>query len=201
MKKLYSIFLLFYLAGCFMSLSQTVERQKKLKDSERSLYEVFKNIRKTDQQYVVLRRTPDEVKEVIHKANLTIIKMHIDRGFLGKDSLDNYSKKLYSSIGLSIHLTCLHIIKSYPDLFFNEEFISYIEEKIIQDQFDVVLLKSCLSYYYTLSNWKKYHPDSKEYELVKRFDNKYDDLFYTALKRWKIDESTLNHDAIMFIGH
>ena len=200
MKTLKPIILLF-LINTFFSHGQELKRQRKLKESERSIYQVFKNIRKTDQQYVVLRRTPDEVIEVMHKANLTIIKMHIDRGFLGKDSLDNYSKKLYSSIGLSIHLTCLHIIKSYPDLFFNEDFISYIEEKIIQGQFDVQLLEGCLSYYYTLSNWKKYHPDSKEYELVRRFDHKNDKLFYEALKRWGKDESTLRHDAIMFIGH
>jgi hypothetical protein len=185
----------------FFSFSQKVERQKKLRECEKSIYEVFKNITKTDQQYVVLHYTPQEVKNFYLETNLKVIKLYIDKGLLTEDSLNVYSRKLYKSIRKGIHLTCLHTIKRYPDLFFNEEFISYIENKINQNLFDKRLLKGCLDYYYTLTNWYKFHPESKEYELVKRFDHQYDDLFYEALRRWGIEESTLNHDAITFIGH
>lgn len=201
MKKLKRILFFLLTTVFFNSFSQNLDRQKKLKESEKSIYEVFKNITKTDQQYVVLHYTPQEVKNFYLETNLRVIKLYIDKGLLTEDSLNVYSRKLYKSIRTGIHLTCLHTIKRYPELFFNEEFISYIENKINQNLFDKRLLKGCLDYYYTLTNWYKFHPDSKEHVLIKKFNFQYDDLFYEALRRWGIEESTLNHEAITFIGH
>jgi len=201
MIRLDNFFLILFTFTCFLYRSQDVKRQKKLKDSEKSIYEVFDNLGKVDQQFVVLRNTPDTIKKIMYASNLNIISIYIEKGYFSKDSMNNYSMKTFAKINRSTSIILFHLIKYSPELIFNDYFINFLEAKFNNNFFPKRLIMHSLERYYTLVAWDKFHPESKEYELVKRFDHQYDDLFYEALRRWRIDESTLNHDAIKFIGH
>jgi hypothetical protein len=184
------------------SFSQKIERQKKLKPYEDTINKVFKSVLKTDQYYTTKWLIPDDVRNTMYNSNLSIIKHYIDRGLLQKDSCDVYSRKAYSSIRQATHITFLHILKYSPQLMLNKKFIDYIGNNFDNDLFHKKIIIESLEFYYSIIKWESYH-DGEIPVFIQKFnhDHKYDDLFYEALKRWGIDESTLRHDRIIIIGH
>lgn len=194
-------FLIFFFFG-FSLFSQKAERQKKLKPYEDTINKVFKSVLKTDQYYTSSYLIPSYVRDTMYKSNLNVIKYYIDKGYLQKDSCNIYSRKAYSSISQATSITFIHILKYTPQLMLNRSFIDYLGNKIDNNLFHTKLIIGSLNFYYSIIKWDNYH-DGEIPEFIKKFnyDHKFDDLFYEALKRWGIDESTLKHDMIKIIGH
>lgn len=189
--------LLIFLLTSFFSFSQKTERQKRLKPYEDTINKVFKSVLKTDQYYTKKWLIPDDVRNTMYNSNLSIIKHYIDRGLLQKDSCDVYSRKAYSIINTAANITFLHILKNCPELLLNEQFIKYLEVKIKNDQFNKELIIHSLKFYYSIIVWEKHHQgEVSVFAKSCNHGHKYDELFYEAIKRWGIDESTLRHENV-----
>ena len=154
MKVIFPFCFVFF--SCFV-FSQQIERPKKIKSYEDTVYLVFKSILKTDQYYTPKRLIPTTVRNKFYETNLNIITNYIDKGFLQKDSCDIYSQKLYVTLRQSTHISFLHILKYSPDLLLNETFIKYLEFKIKENKFYKKLIIESLEFFYSVLVWENYH--------------------------------------------
>ena len=164
----------------------------KAQTSQDSLKMAFEIITELDQKAIKSKLLPKEVKNQIFLNNLKIIQTYILKNKLRADSLLTYNKKTYNAISIGHGITLLHLVKYYPSAIFNEEYISFMENQIKNNNFDKNLIVPDLGTYYS---WITYYDPNRihknENPIAKKINHQYDEVFYDMVKRFDISIDTL----------
>ena len=150
----------------------------------------FKYISKVDQTY--LKKSKVFIRDQIFVNNFRIINDLIDEGVLKKELLNSFSEKSVFKIDVGFHITFIHVLQTAPNLILNKDYIEFIENEIVNNNFKKEFLVYPLSIYHF--NMTYYQNDSlKKVENGKArlIDHQYDALFYEALEKWGIEVSEL----------
>ena len=157
---------------------------------EDTIVDLFKYISKVDQTY--LKKSKAFIRDQIFVNNFRIINDLIDEGVLKKELLNSFSEKSVFKIDVGFHITFIHVFETAPNLILNKDYIEFIENEIVNNNFKKEFLVYPLSIYHF--NMTYYQNDSlKKVENGKArlIDHQYDALFYEALDRWGIEVSEL----------
>ncbi len=158
--------------------------------SEDTTFMWFKYIYKVDKTYT----QKQFIRSQIYINNFNIINNELKKGVLKKSAISGYNKKTNAAIKYGMDLTFIHILKTNPALILNVEYINFIENEIINNDFDEELLVMALNfYYYNLTYYQSDPPKKNENPFAKHMSHQYDDLLYEAIKRWGIEETVKNY--------
>ena len=171
-----TIFLLFFLFISTLSISQTKEDTTVM---------WFKYIHKVDESYL---KQPF-IRHQIYINNLGVITKLIKNGDLKNTLLKTYSNKSYFQISNGFSITFIHVLKNNPELILNNDFISFMENEIKNNDFDKALLIVAFEYHrYNLTYYEGDKKHKNENPFAKKMSHEYDSLFFEAIKRWEIEE-------------
>jgi len=157
---------------------------------EDTIVDLFKYISKVDQTY--LKKTKAFIRDQIFVNNFRIINDEIVKGSLNKELLKSFSEKAAFKVYVGFYITFIHVFETAPNLILNKDYIEFIENEIVNNNFKKEFLVYPLSIYHF--NMTYYQNDSlKKVENGKArlIDHQYDALFYEALEKWGIEVSEL----------
>ena len=166
----------------------------KAQTSQDSLKMAFEVITELDQKAIKSKLLPKEVKNQIFLNNLKISQFYILKNKLRADSLLTYNKKTYNAISMGYSITLLHLVKYYPSAIFNEEYISFMENQIKNNNFQKELILPDLATYYS---WMTYYDPNRIHRSkninpqAKKINHEFDAIFYDMIKRFDISLDTL----------
>jgi hypothetical protein len=164
----------------------------KAQTSQDSLKTAFNLITELDRKAIKNHLLPKEVKNQIFLNNFKISQIYILKNKLRADSLLTYNKKTFNAVSMGHGITLLHLIKYYPSSIFNEEYISFMENQIKNNNFDINLIVPNLGTYYS---WMTYYDPNRihknENPIAKKINHQYDEIFYDMVKRFGISIDTL----------
>ena len=157
---------------------------------EDTIVDLFKYISKVDQTY--LKKSKAYIRDQIFVNNFRIINDLIGEGVLKKELLNSFSEKSVFKIDVGFHITFIHVLQTYPELILNKDYIEFIENEIVNNNFNKEFLIYPLSTFHYIMNYYKNDPSRKPMNIsAKDFNHQYDTLFYEALDRWGIEVSEL----------
>jgi hypothetical protein len=144
----------------------------------------FKYIHKVDQTYI----KTEFIRNQIFVNNFELINSQIKNGNLKKNLLSGYKKKSVFEIKIGFEATLIHISQTNPALIWNNDYVSFIENEIKNNDLDSSLFIRALElYHYNMTYYQVEKNKNKNY-FADIIDHQYDSLFFEALKRWGIEE-------------
>lgn len=153
-----------------------------------TVYNWFKFINKQDQSYLKI----GYIREDNFLNNFRILNEQFKSNNIKSSILNTFSEKVINTINFGISSTFTHVLQTKPELILNQEYISFIENQIQQNDFDPNRLKMSLKiYYYNMNYYQKFQKNNIKNVYADDIQHQYDELFYTALKKWGFKESDL----------
>ena len=173
-----TIFLLFFLFISTLSISQTKEDTTVM---------WFQYISKVDQSYLKTAF----IRNQIFVNNFELINSQIKNGNLKKNLLSVYQKKSVFEIKMGFEATLIHISQTIPSSIWNNDYVSFIENEIKNNDLDNSLFLSALKIYHY--NMTYYHDEKNKIKnyYADIIEHQYDTIFYEAIKRWGVEELVL----------
>ena len=96
---------------------------------------------------------------------------------------------------MGFEATLIHISQTIPSSIWNNDYVSFIENEIKNNDLDNSLFLSALEiYHYNMTYYQDEKNKNKNY-YADIIDHQHDTVFYEAIKRWGLEEIVLKKAA------